>query len=102
MFKIGPFIVVHKRELHEDPENSVDQIRGAMMAGMTSAVTPLRDDIAKLRMEIAVLRSELPRSSSIVALIDEAERVILAEQQATGRTLSALQWAVDQARMEPA
>lgn len=30
-------------------------------------------------------------------LIDEAERVVLAEQQATGRTLTNLQWAIDAA-----
>lgn len=30
-------------------------------------------------------------------LVEESERVILAEQQATGRTYSGLQWAVDQA-----
>lgn len=35
---------------------------------------------------------------ALIVLIDEAERAILAEQQASGRTLAGLQWAVDNGR----
>lgn len=72
------------------PDNTVP-VKVDLSPNVLAYLTNLRAEFAAAQTTNVALRDALR------TLIDESERVILAEEQATGRALASLQWAVDRA-----
>jgi len=56
MYKVGPYIILHVRELEAAGEDRYNKVRAATRQGMEEGTAELRTEIAALRSDLASAR----------------------------------------------